>query len=102
MNKTELVDAIAARTGSTKTAAAEHLDATMEIISKAMAGGDTVQLVGFGTFSTGKRAERAGRNPATGEALKIPAAVTAKFSAGKALKDAVNASKEKGKGKASK
>lgn len=101
MNKAELVEAIAAQTGSKKTAAAEQVDAMIGIISKTLAAGDSVQLVGFGTFSTGKRAARVGRNPSTGAEIQIPAAVTVKFGAGKALKDAVNAA-AKAKGKRSK
>ena len=90
MNKQELVDAVAARTGTSKASAAETLDALVDTITTALAQGDTVQLVGFGSFSTGARAARIGRNPATGAEIQIAAATTVKFTAGKAFKDAVN------------
>lgn len=73
-----------------KAAAARALDATVEAIKKALKKGDTVSLVGFGTFKVGKRAARTGRNPRTGAAIKIKAAKVPKFTAGKGLKDAVN------------
>ncbi|MBN3760902.1 HU family DNA-binding protein [Burkholderia sp. Ac-20365] len=97
MNKQELIDAIATKTDSSKSAAAAMLDATLETIGHAIAAGDKVALVGFGTFATGKRAARSGRNPATGETIDIPAATTAKFTAGKALKELVNAPTKKKK-----
>ena len=75
---------------SSKATADRVLSATIEQIIKAVTKGDDVQLIGFGTFKSGKRAARVGRNPATGAEIKIPAAKTAKFSAGKAFKDAVN------------
>ncbi|CAD6537990.1 HU family DNA-binding protein [Paraburkholderia sabiae] len=81
MNRQDLIDAIAASTGESKSRTGEALDAIIE----------TMQLVGFGSFSTGARAERAGRNPSTGETITIPAAKTVKFTPGKAFKDAVNA-----------
>jgi DNA-binding protein HU-beta len=90
MNKSELVEAIATRTGSSKVAAQEHLDAVLEAISDAIAKGDTVQLVGFGSFGVADRAARTGRNPKTGEEIEIEASRTPKFSAGKALKERVN------------
>ena len=90
MNKTELVDAIAKETGLTKKDAGNALDAITETVSKALKKKDKVQLVGFGTFETSKRAARTWKNPQTGEAIKIPAAVVPKFKPGKALKDAVN------------
>jgi DNA-binding protein HU-beta len=90
MNKQDLVDAVAAKTGATKTETAEMLDALIATITAAVTRGDTVQLVGFGSFSTGARAARTGRNPATGAEIQIPAAKTVKFTAGKAFKDAVN------------
>lgn len=89
MNKSELVDAIATRTGSSKVAAQEHLDAVLETISDAIGKGDTVQLVGFGSFGVGNRAARKGRNPKTGEEIEIKASRTPKFTAGKALKERV-------------
>ena len=90
MNKQELVDAVAAKTGTSKAAAAETLDALIGTITSAVTKGDTVQLIGFGSFSMGARAARVGRNPATGAEIQIPAAKTVKFTAGKAFKDAVN------------
>ncbi|MBU3668160.1 MAG: HU family DNA-binding protein, partial [Rhodocyclaceae bacterium] len=73
-----------------KAAAQAALDATIAAVVKAVTKGDSVSLVGFGSFSSGKRAARTGRNPQTGETIKIAAAKTVKFSAGKAFKDAVN------------
>lgn len=90
MNKTELVDAIAAECDLSKVAAQRALDSAINHIIKAVKEGDTVQLVGFGSFGAGNRAERTGRNPRTGEEIKIAAAKTVKFSAGKAFKDAIN------------
>jgi DNA-binding protein HU-beta len=90
VNKSDLVDAIAKSADISKAAAARALDATVESIKKALKKGDTVSLVGFGTFKVGKRAARNGRNPRTGETIKIKAAKVPKFSAGKGLKDAVN------------
>ncbi|WP_175166340.1 HU family DNA-binding protein [Paraburkholderia fynbosensis] len=91
MNKQELVDAVAAATGNTKVAVAGAVDALIGAVTSAVAKGDTVQLVGFGTFATGARAARIGRNPATGAEMQIAAATTVKFTAGKAFKNAVNA-----------
>ncbi|HET7832296.1 MAG TPA: HU family DNA-binding protein [Gallionella sp.] len=90
MNKSDLVDAIASSADISKAAAGRALDATVESIKKALKKGDTVSLVGFGTFKVGKRAARNGRNPRTGETIKIKAAKVPKFTAGKGLKDAVN------------
>lgn len=90
MNKTELIESIATKSGVTRAAAATMLDATLSTITEALVAGDSVALVGFGTFKVGARAARTGKNPATGEALEIAASTVAKFSAGKALKDAVN------------
>ncbi|MGA7595298.1 MAG: HU family DNA-binding protein [Gallionella sp.] len=90
MNKSDLVDAIAKSADLSKAAAARALDATVDSIKKALKKGDTVSLVGFGTFKVGKRAARNGRNPRTGATIKIKAAKVPKFSAGKGLKDAVN------------
>jgi DNA-binding protein HU-beta len=92
MNKQDLVDAIAAKTGASKAASADTLEALISTITTAVTKGDTVQLIGFGSFSTGARAARVGRNPATGAEIQIPAAKTVKFTAGKAFKDAVNGS----------
>ena len=94
MNKSELVDVIAADTEISKAAAQRALDSVIENIIKAVTKGDTVQLVGFGSFSTGKRAARTGRNPQTGEEIKIAAATTVKFSAGKACNEAVSRKKK--------
>ncbi len=90
MNKTELVDAIAKETGLSKKDASKALDALTGAVTKALKKKDKVQLVGFGTFETVKRAARNGKNPQTGATIKIPASVAPKFKAGKALKDAVN------------
>jgi len=92
MNKQELVDAVAAVTDESKVATGEMIDAVIAAITGAVAKGDTVQLIGFGSFSTGARTARVGRNPATGAEMQIAAAKTVKFTAGKAFKDAVNAS----------
>ena len=90
MNKSDLVDAVAKSADISKAAAGRALDATVDSIKKALKKGDTVSLVGFGTFKVGKRAARNGRNPRTGATIKIKAAKVPKFSAGKGLKDAVN------------
>jgi DNA-binding protein HU-beta len=90
VNKSDLVDAIAKSADLSKAAAGRALDAAVESIKKALKKGDTVSLVGFGTFKVGKRAARSGRNPRTGETIKIKAAKVPKFTAGKGLKDAVN------------
>ncbi|MDC9593553.1 nucleoid-associated protein HU-alpha [Xenorhabdus sp. IM139775] len=89
MNKTELVDAIAAGADLTKTQAKAALESTLNAITESLKNGDAVQLVGFGTFKVNHRAERTGRNPQTGNEIKIAAANVPAFSAGKALKDAV-------------
>jgi DNA-binding protein HU-beta len=80
------------KNGQHKAFAAEALDALLATIASTVTKGDTVQLIGFGSFSTGQRAARTGRNPATGAEIQIAAAKTVKFTAGKAFKDAVNAS----------
>ncbi|KXU87234.1 DNA-binding protein [Caballeronia megalochromosomata] len=92
MNKQELIDAVAFEAGTSKIAAEETINAVFETISKAVAAGDAVQLIGFGSFGTGERAAGTGRNPQTGETIEIAAAKTVKFTAGKAFKDAVNLS----------
>ena len=92
MNKQELIDAVAASTGETKAATGAAIDAILDVVTRAVTSGDSVQLVGFGSFSTGQRAARVGRNPATGAEIQIAAAKTVKFTAGKAFKEAVNAS----------
>jgi DNA-binding protein HU-beta len=95
MNKTDLIDAVAAQTDASKVQTGAALDAIIDAITKAVTSGETVQLIDFGSFSTGARAARTGRNPATGEEIRIPASKTVKFTAGKAFKDAVNGSKKK-------
>lgn len=90
MNKSELIDAIAASADLPKAAAGRALDAMVETIGSALKDGDQVALVGFGTFSVKERAARTGRNPQTGDPIEIKAAKIPSFKAGKALKDAVN------------
>ena len=90
MNKAELIDAIADSADLSKASAGRALDAAIGTITKALKKGDTVTLVGFGTFSVRKRAARTGRNPRTGEAIKIKASKVPGFKAGKALKDTIN------------
>ncbi|WP_345816676.1 HU family DNA-binding protein (plasmid) [Paraburkholderia sp. PREW-6R] len=90
MNKQELIDAVAGTTGLAKGKTAEILDALLGAVTTTVAKGEAIQLVGFGSFSTGARAARVGRNPSTGAEIQIAAAKTVKFSAGKAFKDAVN------------
>ena len=90
MNKSELVEAMAKKTTETKKATEESLNALTEVITEELAKGEKIQLVGFGTFEIVKRAARKGKNPQTGEELKIPASKVPKFKAGKALKDIVN------------
>lgn len=90
MNKTELIDHIAANAEMSKAAATRALDALIGGITEALQKNDSVTLVGFGTFSVSERAERTGSNPRTKEAIIIDAAKVPKFKAGKALKDAVN------------
>ncbi len=90
MNKAELIDAVAANANLSKTDTGSAVDAVFDAIEKALANGDSVSLIGFGTFSVSNRAARTGRNPRTGETIQIAASRAAKFKAGKALKDAVN------------
>ena len=90
MNKTELIDAIATQADISKAAAGRALDAAVETIKAALKAGDTVNLIGFGTFYVGERAARTGRNPRTGKTLEIKAAKSPKFRAGKGLKDSCN------------
>ena len=89
MNKAELIDAVAVNADLSKAAAGRALDAALEAITKALKKKDTVTLVGFGTFSVRKRSARIGRNPKTGEEIKIRASRVPGFKAGKALKDAI-------------
>ena len=90
MNKSELVEYIAKSADISKAAAARSLDAMIEAVKVTLQKQESVTLVGFGTFSVGQRAARSGRNPRTGEVIKIKSAKVPKFKAGKALKDAVN------------
>ncbi|MGP1590279.1 MAG: HU family DNA-binding protein [Prevotella sp.] len=89
MNKTELIDRIAAGSDLSKAAAKKALDATTEAIKAALVAGDKVQLVGFGTFSVNERPARQGINPATKQKIEIPAKKVAKFKAGAELNDAI-------------
>ncbi len=93
MNKSELIEALSMRTGSSKAAAGQSVDALVEIITATVAKGGDVSLVGFGTFTAAKRAARAGRNPATGAAMKIAASTVPKFKAGAVFKAAVSGKK---------
>ena len=90
MSKSELIAAIATKTGETKKDAEATLNAFVNVVSETLAKGDKVQLVGFGSFEVRKRAARKGRNPQTKEEIKIPASKAPVFKAGKALKDLVN------------
>jgi DNA-binding protein HU-beta len=90
MNKTELIDHIAQQADISKAAAGRALDAVIVGVKNTLKKGDSVTLVGFGTFAVGKRTARTGRNPRTGAAIKIKAAKVPKFRPGKALKDALN------------
>jgi len=89
MNKTELIDAVSGQTGQAKTDTAQTLDALLDAIGSALAKGEKVQLVGFGTFEPQHRAARTGRNPQTGAAIEIAEATVPKFSPGKLLKDRI-------------
>jgi DNA-binding protein HU-beta len=90
VNKSEMIDAIARHADISKAAAGRALDATVTAIKSSLKKGDIVTLVGFGSFYVGRRNSRAGRNPRTGDAIKIEAAKVPKFRAGKALKDELN------------
>ena len=89
MNKAQLIDLIAQKTQFTKTDSETVLDATLEVIRKAVAKGDEVKLVGFGTFSSTSRKQRTARNPRTGKSVEIPASKVPKFRPGKDFKEAV-------------
>ena len=89
MNKTELIAAVAEKTGMSKKDAEAAVSAVIEAITEALTQEEKVQLVGFGAFEVKSRAERVGRNPKSGETIQIPASQTPVFKAGKALKDAV-------------
>lgn len=90
MNKTELVAAIADKTELTKKDSEKALKAFIDVVTEELKNGEKIQLVGFGTFEVSERAAREGRNPQTGETMKIEASKAPKFKAGKALKDMVN------------
>lgn len=94
MNRKELIDALADKTGSSKADADRNIGALIEIVTGVLKKGDNVALVGFGTFEVRKRAARAGRNPSTGEAIKIKASKAPAFKAGATLKAAVNGGKK--------
>lgn len=89
MNKSDFIEQVAGKSGLTKADANRAFDAIVETVAKALKKGDTVSLVGFGTFSVRKRAARTGRNPATGETIKIKASKSPAFKPGKAFKDAI-------------
>ncbi len=90
MNKAEIISSIADHAELSKADAGRALDAIIEVVKKALKKGDSVSLVGFGTFAVRKRAARTGRNPRTGATIKIKASKIPAFKAGKALKDAIN------------
>ncbi|HYE49600.1 MAG TPA: HU family DNA-binding protein [Azospirillaceae bacterium] len=90
MNKSELTASVAEAAGINKAAADKAIDAVFDAITGALKKGDDVRLVGFGTFSVSERAAREGKNPRTGEAIRIAASKAPKFTAGKGLKDTVN------------
>ena len=90
MNKSDLIAAIAAKTGETKKSAEASINALVDVIAETLAKGDKIQLVGFGSFEVRARAARKGRNPQTGKEMKIAAKKAPVFKAGKALKVAVN------------
>jgi DNA-binding protein HU-beta len=90
VNKSELIEAIAASADIPKAAASRALDAMVDTVTESLKKGDSVSLVGFGTFSVKERAARTGRNPQTGQPIQISAAKVPTFKAGKALKDSVN------------
>lgn len=91
MNKVELIGAVASKSEISKKDVEKVINAFTNVVADTLVDGDKVQLVGFGTFEVVERAERQGRNPATGEAITIAASKSPKFKAGKALKDAVKA-----------
>ncbi|TDI61514.1 MAG: HU family DNA-binding protein [Alphaproteobacteria bacterium] len=90
MNKNDLIASVAEASGLSKADAGAAVDAVLQSVTDALAGGGEIRLVGFGTFSVANRAATTGRNPRTGEAIQIPASKQPKFKAGKALKEAVN------------
>ncbi len=90
MNKTEFVAALANKTGITKKDAGEVVNAFVDVVKEALAAGEKVQLVGFGTFEAKTRAARVARNPQTGKEIKVPASKAPAFKAGKEFKDSLN------------
>ena len=102
MNKTELIEAVATRSQTTKSQATAMLNGLLEIIQETIASGNDVQLVGFGTFSITERASREGRNPATGVTMTIPAKKVVKFKPGKALSEAAASIKKTNAAKSAK
>ncbi len=102
MNKTDLVNSVAGATALSKVNAEKAIKATFDAISGALKSGDSVTLIGFGTFSVMEKQARTGKNPRTGATIQIPARKSAKFKAGKALKEMVNPSKEAAKKKGKK
>lgn len=92
MNKTELIEHVASHSGLNKSQAKAAVDAFIETVTVSLAAKEDVTIVGFGTFTTTERAAREGRNPRTGETIKIEARTAPRFRAGKALRDAVNLS----------
>jgi DNA-binding protein HU-beta len=90
MNKNDLIAAVTESSGLNKADAAKAVESTLDVITSALRDGDEVRIVGFGTFAVATRAASDGRNPRTGETIKIPASKRPKFTAGKGLKDAVN------------
>ena len=102
MNKTELIEAVATRSNTTKTQTTAMLNGLLEVIQETMANGSDVQLVGFGTFSVTERASREGRNPATGVTMTIPAKKVVKFKPGKTLSDAAASVKKTNAAKSAK
>ena len=90
MNKADFIGAVSSASELSKADAGRAIDAMIEVVKKALKKGDSVSLVGFGTFQVRKRAARQGRNPRTGQTIKIKASKIPSFKAGKALKDAVN------------
>ena len=90
MNKSDLIAAVAAKTGDTKKNAEASINALIDVIAESLKDGEKIQVVGFGSFEVRERAERKGRNPQTGKEMKIAAKKAPVFKAGKALNDAVN------------
>ena len=90
MNKNDVIAAVAEKTGMSKAAAGQAVDCTFDVITGSLKSGEEVKIIGFGSFSVANRAASMGRNPRTGEAIRIAASKTPKFKAGKGLKDSVN------------